>query len=110
MNLNSKRQELSGLIQGFLDGSVLPEKLNDFAWDVIDYFSDTPPDDLPEPTDSEREFWYVVWRIQHLMGEDEELIESELRTSLLYLKDEYSLPEECIGQRPVPNRNGDEVT
>ena len=105
MNLNSKRQELIVLVQGFLDGSVVPEKLNKFVWDVIDYFSDTPRDDLPQPTDSEREFWYAVWQIQHLLGEEKELTQNELRTFVSYLKNECPLPDECIGQRPAGNRS-----
>ncbi|GJL79215.1 MAG: hypothetical protein NPINA01_22040 [Nitrospinaceae bacterium] len=42
MNLNIKQDEFILLLTSFLDGKVSPTELTTFAWDGIDYFSDTP--------------------------------------------------------------------
>ena len=79
------------------------DRLNDFAWNVIDFFSDSRGEDLPPPSTCEREFWYAIWRIQHLAGESSDLIKEELPTILSYLTKESQLPRECEGRRPVPS-------
>jgi hypothetical protein len=103
MNLECKLNELTRLIQQFLDGSESLERLNDFVWDVIDYFSDSRSEELPPVFTSEREFWYAVWRVQHLVGEADDLLKEELPTILSYLRKEIQLPKECEGRRPVPS-------
>lgn len=103
MNVESRLSELTLLVRQFLDGSCSLDRLSDFVWDVIGFFSDSNPEELPPETVSERAFWYAVWRIQHLVGEPDDLIEGELPTILSYLTMQTQLPIECEGRRPVPS-------
>jgi hypothetical protein len=104
MNVESKTSELAQLIRRYLDGSESLDRLNDFVWDVIDFFTDGERDELPPVSASEKEFWYTIWRIQHLVGEPDDSIKSELPTLLSYLTEDAQLPTECEGRRPVPSK------
>lgn len=103
MDLKAKFNELLQLLIGFIAGRVSCVDLQLFAWEVIDYFTDTPPGELPAEEKFERAFWYAIWQIQHLCDdehEDEGVTKRELEKALAYMKGEAKMPEECVGRRP----------
>jgi len=104
MNLKSKQQELIDFIQAFLEDKIELNKLNDFAWDVIELFTVTSKDSLPLPEDFEKSFWYAIWQIQHLSVEShmkKDRIKKDLRKILFYLIHYKKLPKNLIGNRPI---------
>ncbi len=104
MNLSKRRDELSMLISSFLAGKSSYQELQDFVWDVIDFFSEKPPDQLPPMEDFENVFWYAIWQVQHLCSEDhvdDKNTYRELKETLDYLNQTKSLPKNFFGKRPV---------
>ena len=103
MNLSEKYHELIVLLTKFLSGALGADVLQEFIWEVIDYFSVTEKKDLPPEEEFERVFWYVVWDVQHLATEDhleDGVAQRELREALAFLRGELNLPEEYVGRRP----------
>ncbi|MDA3798969.1 MAG: hypothetical protein PF692_07805 [Kiritimatiellae bacterium] len=100
MNLFNKLNELVSLLQRYLSGEVSIEALNEFVWEVIDFFDKSNSNDLPKQCEFEREFWYAVWQIQHLVGEEEKLVRKEITEMLGYLTNENTMPKEYEGRRP----------
>lgn len=103
MNLEEKRQEFVALLSDFLNDAVSVDVLQEFVWDVINYFSTTPKRDLPPSAEFEKTFWYVIWQVQHLATEDHLSDGSafpELKEALEYLQGGKDLPDEYVGRRP----------
>ena len=103
MNLSEKYEELITLLTNFLSGTLAADVLQEFAWEVIDFFSTAKKRDLPPVEELERVFWYVIWEVQHLATEDhlaDGSARQVLEEALAFLKEEKSLPEEYIGRRP----------
>ncbi len=103
MNIESKTDELVRLLEKFLMGEIIAEKLLSFVWDVIAYFTDTPKDKLPPISTDEGIFWNAIWGIQHLADEEHMGNEScrvEMEDILAYLKHEKELPSQYWGKRP----------
>ena len=103
MDLKAKFQEMLQLLVGYIAGRVSCAELQSFAWEVIDYFTDTARGELPAEEEFERAFWYAIWQTQHLCDdehEDEGVTRRELENALAYMKGEAEMPEECVGRRP----------
>jgi hypothetical protein len=103
MELDKKLDELLLLITGYLEGRVLCNELKSFAWNIIDYFTDTPKNQLPVEETFEKAFWNAIWTIQHLCDDDHErdgITKRELTEVLKYLKKEKEFPDDYIGRRP----------
>lgn len=103
MNLSEKYQELMTLLTQFLSDALDADVLQEFVWEVIDYFSTTEKRDLPPVEEFEKVFWYVVWQVQHLVTEDhldDGTARKELEKALAFMKGEQCFPEEYIGRRP----------
>ncbi len=103
MNLTEKYQELIVILTEFLRGAKSADVLQTFAWEMINYFSTTRKDDLPQEEKFEKVFWYVIWEVQHLVTDDhltDGRVRQELEDALVFLKGEQSLPDDYIGRRP----------
>ncbi len=101
MNIDNKIYELVNLIQGYLSDEVSAESLNEFSWEIIDYFRKINSNDMLKNCELEREFWHALWQIQHLAGEGEEsLFRKEMTELLRYLTGEVAMPEQFEGRRP----------
>jgi len=103
MNLFEKKAELIKFISKYLENKSSVENLQKFSWEIIDYFSKTKKDELPPYEDFEREFWYTIWQIQHLVDEEHEkegVTKKNLLDALDYLKKRKKMPENFIGLRP----------
>ena len=104
MNLRKKKDELSNLISSFLTDEANIQELQDFAWTIIDYFSEKPPEQLPPLEDFENVFWHAIWQVQHLCSEDHVKDGSAnrgLKETLNYLNFHKPLPKDFFGKRPV---------
>ena len=103
MNLDELYEQLVVLLQQFLDEEQSPELLNEFAWRIIDYFTETPEEELPPVADYERQFWYAVWQIQHLCDQDhiaDGTALKELMVALSYLEGKVDMPASLVAKRP----------
>lgn len=103
MDLKVKFEELLLLITGFIVGQISNKQLKSFAWEVIDYFTDTPSNELPVEEEFEKYFWYAIWQIQHLCDDPHQnngTTKRELLEALAYMKGEKKMPDYCIGLRP----------
>ncbi|AQS37415.1 hypothetical protein Sps_02257 [Shewanella psychrophila] len=101
MNLNDKRNELISLLKAYDCGKLDVVKLDEFSWDIIDYFTENPDSSLPIEEGNERTFWFAIWSIQHLAAEDESLTKRELAKALSYLTGGSVLPQGSTGRRPT---------
>lgn len=103
MDLIRKFDDLLKLLIDFKDDRASNHQLRSFAWDVIDYFTDTPSNELPAEEKFERVFWYTIWQIQHLCDESHQndgATKRELLKTLAYMRGEKKLPENFVGRRP----------
>lgn len=103
IDLKEKSEELLILLSGFLAGQTTCVELQGFAWGIIDFFTDTPSNELPEEEMFEATFWYAIWQIQHLCDDVHQrdgTAKRELSKALMYLKGEKKMPPECVGRRP----------
>jgi hypothetical protein len=103
MNIQEKLQELIELLLGFFAGTHSADNLQDFAWEVIDFYSRSPRESLPPINGDENVFWYAVWQIQHLATEDhlsDGSATADLTAVLKYLRGDEELPKEFFGSRP----------
>jgi hypothetical protein len=103
VNIINKTNQLIFLLDKFLKGKATSDDLNAFVWEVIDYFSDTPKNELPPELSEERIFWYAVWEIQHLNDDDHmssESCRSQMKDILSYLQRDKELPSNFSGKRP----------
>jgi len=103
MELKEKFQELLLLLTGFVSGQKSGDELQSFAWEVIEYFTDTPLNELPAEEEFEKVFWYAIWNIQHLCDDshqDNGTAKRELSEVLAYMRGEKEIPDCCIGRRP----------
>lgn len=104
MDLKAKFEELLILVAGFVAGQITCGELQNLAWEVIDYFTDTPSDELPAEEEFEGAFWYTIWQIQHLCDDFHQgdgTTKRELSEALAYLKGEKMMPPEYLGRRPL---------
>ncbi|MBO1895769.1 hypothetical protein HNW13_008270 [Shewanella sp. BF02_Schw] len=101
MNLNDKKNELICLLKAYSCGKLDVVKLDEFSWEIIDYFTENPDSSLPVKESNERTFWFAIWSIQHLAGEDESLAKRELAKALSYLTGDSVLPQGSAGKRPT---------
>ncbi|MGI8543976.1 MAG: hypothetical protein ACR2MD_10960 [Aridibacter sp.] len=88
MNLSIKHSKLIHLLSQYLDNQIGYEPLNDFAWEIIDYFTENKVSNSSLNQDSENAFWYAIWQIQHLADKehsDEGLTKREFSDILSYL-------------------------
>lgn len=103
INLKAKSEELLILLTGFVAGQISCGELQRYAWEVIDFFTDTPSDELPAEEAFEKEFWYTIWQIQHLcddLHQGDGTAKRELSEALAYMKGEKKMPPEYVGRRP----------
>ena len=103
MNFHKKRKEFINLIQLFLVKKKTIKDLQDFAWELIDRFSNINDLSIPPFEEIETALWYAVWQIQHLADEEhmkDGTLERELKTSLSYLLNQTSMPVGVYGLRP----------
>ncbi len=103
MNLQSKKKELIDLLRNYLSGKATLIELNSFANDVIDYFTVTEKNQLPLSQRFEKEFWYVIWQIQHLADVEHENVgvtAREFSKALDYLEGKKKMPDNFVGKRP----------
>ena len=103
MKIESKANELVSLLEKFVDGEIVADKLQSFVWDIIAYFTDAPKDKIPPISSGEGLFWNAIWSIQHLA--DEEHMgnidcRKQVEDTLAYLKHEKKLPSQYLGKRP----------
>ncbi len=95
MDLQEKFQELLLLLTGFVSDQKSGEELQSFAWEMIEYFTDTPSNELPAEEEFEKVFWHAIWKIQHLCDDfhqDEGITKRELSKVLAYMKGEAEIP------------------
>lgn len=103
MDFQQKKIELIKLIKNYLLKKASLKELQNFAAEIIDYFTDTPNNQLPSHQNFEKEFWYTIWQIQHIADvehEKENVTTKELFKALEYLSGKTSMPTDCIGKRP----------
>ncbi len=103
MDLKAKFNELLLLLDNYIAGRTSRSELRSFAWDIIDYFTDTPTGDLPVEEKFEKTFWYAIWQVQHLCNgehEGDDITMRELEKALAYMRGEAKIPEEYVGRRP----------
>ena len=103
MNILQKKHTLINNIENYLNGKCSLNILREFSWDIIEYFSKTKKEKLPEYQEFEKEFWYVIWQIQHIADEfheNDNVTKKILIESLDYLKKTKHIPEKYIGTRP----------
>jgi hypothetical protein len=72
MNLVEKKKELIELISKYLENKATLKDLQEFSWEIIDYFNARKKNELSPYQDFEKEFWYTIWQIQHLADEEHE--------------------------------------
>lgn len=102
MNLIEKKNELIKLISKYLNNQATLGELQEFAWEIIEYFSNKK-NELPARQDFEKEFWYTIWQIQHLADEAHEkkgITKQVFVDALDYLKKNKKIPATYIGLRP----------
>jgi hypothetical protein len=103
MNLSTKRIELIKIIFKYLDNKCDLETLQDFSWEIIEYFNRTNKLELPPYQEFEKEFWYTIWQIQHLADnehESEGFTKKILAEALEYLQKKKKIPDNFVGIRP----------
>ncbi|MEP3244232.1 MAG: hypothetical protein ABJN40_20145 [Sneathiella sp.] len=103
MDAQEKLNELIDLLSGFIAGTYSADVLQDFVWEVIDFYSSTPKELLPPVLSDEKVFWCAVWQIQHLATEDhisDGSATASLTDALMYLRGEEEMPKEFFGARP----------
>lgn len=103
MDLKAKFKELQLLLNRFEKNEASIDELQSFAWNVIDYFTDTPSIELPDEEEFEKPFWYAIWQVQHLCDEEhikDGTAKRELSEALAYLKKDKEMPVKCVGRRP----------
>ncbi len=103
MKIENKIRELIELITFYLSKDATTEQLQEFAWQMIDYFTFTEEKALPSEVEGEKEFWYAIWLIQHLADEEHEkngITERSLKDALDYLKKIKKIPINFKGERP----------
>jgi hypothetical protein len=101
MDMTLAKNKLIKTLENFLEGKISNEELLQFVWGIIDYFTNTPKENLPKTESSENVFWFAIWQIQHLAGESIESKNSmRLAEVLKYLREEKILPPNMFGCRP----------
>ena len=103
MNIAKKTNQLISLLDKFLKGKITSDTLVAFVWEIIDFFTETPKNDLPPEVPIENIFWYAVWEIQHLSDDEHmsnESCQSQMRDILAYLRRDKQLPSKYRGKRP----------
>ena len=103
VDLKVKFRELLYMIEGYVAGSFSCEEMQLFAWEIIRFFTDNPPENLPAEENFERFFWYSIWQVQHLCDsehENEGASKRELKQALAYMTGKVQMPDWCIGRRP----------
>ncbi len=103
MKLSDKKTELINLILMCLDNKCTLESLQEFAWEIIDYFNTTKKTALPPYQDFEKEFWYTIWQIQHLADQEHEkegITIKILIGALEYLQKKKKIPDSFVSRRP----------
>lgn len=103
MNLETKKLELISLLHKYLDKNISYEKLSDFAWDVVDSFSNKKKQSVLKQETFEKEFWFSIWQIIHLADYEHEqdgVTKKELTKALNFLEHIEEIPMNCIGERP----------
>ncbi len=100
---NKKKIELINLIKAYLNKDLNIDVLNNFAWEMIDYFSTTQKEELPPLEEFEKEFWYAIWQIQHLSDHEHEIdgiTKKELKNALDFLLHKKKILPCYSGRRP----------
>ncbi len=103
MNLVEKKNELIDLLSKYLKNQATLENLQEFSWEIIEYFSKGKKNELPGFQNFEKEFWYTIWQIQHLADEEHEkdgITKKVLLESLDYLEKKKKIPDSFVGIRP----------
>ena len=103
MNLFEAKSSLMNYMERYLNGEISLESIRDFAWSVIEWFSNDPKARLSVSCDFEKEVWYAIWEIQHLADENHEeegVTKRTLSEALDYLKNKSKIPENYEGRRP----------
>lgn len=89
MDTELLRKQLIILMNEYITGRTKLQELYNFAFDIIDYFTETDKELLPPYKENEKEFWYAIWQIQHLADlehEKEGIAIKELSKALDFLE------------------------
>ncbi len=103
MNIIEEKQKLSRLLKQYLNNEIDHCVINNYVWDIIEYFTDTPAKELPKVTLDEKSFWYAIWEVQHLADSEHiecNSIQEDLKEALAILNNVKPMPTEYIGKRP----------
>ena len=103
MNIIEEKQKLSRLLKQYLNNEIDHCVINNYVWDIIEYFTDTPAKELPKVTLDEKSFWYAIWEVQHLADPEHiecNSIQEDLKETLAILNNAKPIPTEYIGKRP----------
>lgn len=101
MNLYEANKKLISILESWFLGNVTIEKLDEFAWGVMEHFINLPRQFRPNKEPFEKIFWYAIWKIQALCSEesdDQALLDGEFLMLLQYLKGEVIFPKHLLGQ------------
>lgn len=103
MNIKTEKEKLKNLIKSYLKKNISCEDLNSFVWGKIAYFSSKESELSPYDEESEGEYWYAIWQIQHLADSEHEkdgLLKVELLNIMEYFEKKKTLPKKFYGKRP----------
>ena len=106
MDFNKKKGEAAKVIQLFLDKKATLQELQEYSWKIIDEFSNKNEENIPVHQEEESVFWFAIWQLQHLAGEEhlkDGTLERELRITLKYLLNQIPMPVGTYGLRPSVN-------
>lgn len=102
MEIEARKQELSVLIEMYLQSKISHEDLYEYSWETINFFSDHR-DALPLYHENEKPFWYAIWQLQHLADEEHQqngVLRKALFEINMYLKNQKKIAENYEGRRP----------
>lgn len=108
-DIAEERMRLIYLLEEYLAGAVDAQQLSEYAWSIIDYFTEQPEIHLPQYSDAERDFWYAIWLVQHLADEEHIRLAStrnDFEEALQMLKGSKPIPAHYIGRRPTSISEG----
>jgi len=100
MDLVMKKAELIKLIETYLNQRCSLLALQNFVWEVIDYYKNNKHIDYEK---EDEVFWYAIWQIQHIADDGHEkhgMATRELTSILSYLTGNKKMPSGCSGIRP----------
>lgn len=92
------KNNLLKLIDNVLLGES-PNELNKFIWNVISTYLGCEKS-CGSLTYNEHVFWYAIWNIQHVIGEDQQYFQDALQSVRQFLVGEMKLMEEYWGYPP----------